>query len=46
MTRQNWLPGRPDQRLPLRDSGPNFVYDATGALHAVDWIFNGWGGQD
>ena len=30
----------------LRDSGPSFVFDATGTLHAVDWIFNGWGGQD
>jgi len=28
----------------MRDSGPTFVVDdATGALGAVDWIFNGWG---
>jgi len=28
----------------MRDSGPTFVIDdATGALGAVDWIFNGWG---
>ena len=30
----------------LRDSGPTFVHDAQGALAAVDWIFNGWGGGD
>ena len=30
----------------LRDSGPSFVYDGQGALHAVDWVFNGWGAQD
>lgn len=28
----------------LRDSGPTFVHGADGALAAVDWIFNGWGG--
>ncbi|MFT4279997.1 agmatine deiminase family protein [Microbacterium sp.] len=28
----------------MRDSGPTFVVDDTsGALGAVDWIFNGWG---
>lgn len=28
----------------MRDSGPTFVIDdSTGALGAVDWIFNGWG---
>ncbi|CAI9388370.1 agmatine deiminase family protein [Microbacterium sp. T2.11-28] len=28
----------------MRDSGPTFVVDdTTGALGAVDWIFNGWG---
>ncbi|CAN7411476.1 agmatine deiminase family protein [Microbacterium sp. LjRoot45] len=27
----------------MRDSGPTFVVDETGALGAVDWIFNGWG---
>ncbi|HWT95920.1 MAG TPA: agmatine deiminase family protein [Solirubrobacteraceae bacterium] len=29
----------------IRDTGPTFVHDAHGALHAVDWIFNGWGAQ-
>ncbi|WP_307251113.1 agmatine deiminase family protein [Kineosporia succinea] len=28
----------------LRDSGPTFVRSPD-ALHAVDWIFNGWGAQ-
>ncbi|MFT3797349.1 agmatine deiminase family protein [Microbacterium sp.] len=28
----------------MRDAGPTFVIDdATGALGAVDWVFNGWG---
>ena len=30
----------------LRDSGPTFVHAADGSVHAVDWIFNGWGQQD
>jgi agmatine deiminase len=30
----------------LRDSGPTFVLDEDGALGAVDWVFNGWGGHD
>lgn len=31
----------------MRDIGPSFVHDAdTGALGAVDWVFNGWGQQD
>ena len=29
----------------LRDSGPTFVHAADGSLAAVDWIFNGWGGN-
>lgn len=31
----------------IRDSGPTFVHDpsAAGGLAAVDWTFNGWGGQ-
>jgi agmatine deiminase len=29
----------------MRDIGPTFVLDGAGALHAVDWGFNGWGGQ-
>ena len=29
----------------MRDSGPTFVVDGTGALGAVDWTFNGWGGR-
>lgn len=28
----------------LRDTGPSFVRDGDG-LRAVDWTFNGWGGQ-
>jgi agmatine deiminase len=30
----------------MRDIGPSFVLDSTKKLGAVDWIFNGWGGQD
>jgi len=31
----------------MRDIGPTFVRDTgDGRLGAVDWIFNGWGGQD
>ena len=32
----------------MRDIGPTFVLDdeRPGVLGAVDWIFNGWGGQD
>lgn len=30
----------------MRDAGPTFVHDADGAVAAVDWIFNGWGGQE
>ena len=29
----------------MRDIGPSFVLDESGALGAVDWVFNGWGGQ-
>ena len=29
----------------IRDSGPTFVVN-DGALEAVTWVFNGWGGQD
>jgi agmatine deiminase len=29
----------------IRDSGPSFVRDESGALGAVTWIFNGWGQQ-
>lgn len=29
----------------LRDSGPTFVLNETGALAGVDWVFNGWGRQ-
>ncbi|MDO9410858.1 agmatine/peptidylarginine deiminase [Patulibacter sp.] len=29
----------------IRDSGPSFVLGADGRLGAVDWVFNGWGGQ-
>ncbi|WP_225729343.1 MULTISPECIES: agmatine/peptidylarginine deiminase [unclassified Nocardia] len=30
----------------MRDIGPTFVLDEQGRLGAVDWVFNGWGGQD
>jgi agmatine deiminase len=30
----------------MRDIGPTFVHDEAGSLCAVDWVFNGWGGQD
>jgi agmatine deiminase len=30
----------------MRDIGPTFVLDGAGRLGAVDWVFNGWGGQD
>jgi agmatine deiminase len=29
----------------MRDIGPTFVVDAAGQLGAIDWVFNGWGGQ-
>lgn len=29
----------------MRDFGPTFVFDDTGTLGAVDWIFNAWGGM-
>ncbi|MBC3762406.1 agmatine deiminase family protein [Quadrisphaera oryzae] len=29
----------------LRDSGPTFVRSELGDVRAVDWTFNGWGGQ-
>nr|WP_146341922.1 agmatine deiminase family protein [Nesterenkonia sp. NBAIMH1] len=29
----------------VRDSGPTFVRDESGAVAAVDWVFNGWGAQ-
>ncbi len=29
----------------LRDIGPTFVRDAAGALVALDWTFNAWGGK-
>lgn len=28
----------------MRDNGPTFVVDDAGALRAVDWAFNAWGG--
>jgi agmatine deiminase len=30
----------------VRDSGPTFVHGPDGSVRAVDWTFNGWGGQD
>ena len=30
----------------MRDVGPTFVLDEEGRLGAVDWTFNGWGGQE
>jgi agmatine deiminase len=29
----------------LRDTGPTFLIDGNGALAAVDWRFNAWGGK-
>ena len=29
-----------------RDTGPTFVLDQDGRLGAVNWTFNGWGGQE
>ncbi|RBP67012.1 agmatine deiminase [Brevibacterium sanguinis] len=29
----------------MRDIGPTYVFDDEGRLHAVDWVFNGWGAQ-
>jgi agmatine deiminase len=29
----------------MRDIGPTFVQNPAGALRAVDWIFNAWGGH-
>lgn len=29
----------------MRDTGPTFVHGPTGAIEAVEWIFNGWGAQ-
>jgi agmatine deiminase len=30
----------------MRDIGPTFVFDESGRVGAVDWGFNGWGGQE
>jgi agmatine deiminase len=30
----------------MRDIGPTFVHAEDGSVAAVDWVFNGWGGQD
>src|SRR6201996_5392426 len=30
----------------LRDTGPTFVVDGSGARRGVDWRFNAWGGAD
>lgn len=30
----------------MRDIGPSFVIDEAGKLGAVNFVFNGWGGQD
>lgn len=29
----------------MRDIGPTFVHTVDGAVRAVNWVFNGWGGQ-
>jgi agmatine deiminase len=29
----------------MRDIGPTFVHDSAGALVALDWTFNAWGGK-
>jgi agmatine deiminase len=49
---REWLDDRVDiVEAPLddawmRDIGPTFVRRADGALLGVDWVFNGWGGQE
>ena len=30
----------------MRDIGPTFVQTADGDIAGIDWVFNGWGGQD
>ena len=30
----------------MRDIGPTFVTNEAGERAAIDWVFNGWGGQD
>lgn len=30
----------------MRDTGPTFVIGSDGGLGAIDWVFNGWGGND
>ena len=37
---------RPLDDAWARDIGPTFTVEADGSLGAVDWIFNGWGGQE
>jgi Peptidylarginine deiminase and related enzymes len=36
---------RPLDDAWYRDTGPTFVLGGDGRLGAVDWLFNGWGGQ-
>ena len=36
---------RPLDDAWMRDAGPTFTIEADGTLGAVDWVFNGWGGQ-
>ncbi len=36
---------RPLDDAWVRDTGPTFTVEADGTLSAVDWTFNGWGGQ-
>ncbi|CAM3991561.1 MULTISPECIES: agmatine deiminase family protein [Tsukamurella] len=37
---------RPLNDAWMRDIGPTFVVDDHGTVGAVDWTFNGWGGQE
>lgn len=37
---------RPLDDAWTRDTGPTFTIEADGTLGAVDWVFNGWGGQE
>ncbi|MBX3446804.1 MAG: agmatine deiminase [Parvibaculaceae bacterium] len=30
----------------MRDCGPTFVVDGAGAVRAIDWVFNAWGGLE
>lgn len=49
---KNWLDPRIEISIAdlddawMRDIGPTFVKDASGQVAGVNWVFNGWGGQN